>query len=165
MKSVHRRPVRPHAIALAISLLLVAGSFAACNEEALPEGQADVPSLCAPYRAVASQFPFDVPPDLNNPGENLRARDAIEQLEMEVAALHDAVRISQDTQAARAFDRYASEVGSGLDDARSGTSGLSAPSEWLRYRDELNAHEADAHQELRDTLESLGVNLRTTCDL
>ncbi len=146
-----------------MAALLAGALLAACDDELLPEGQEGVSTLCGPYRAVANAFPFDIPPDLSNPGENLRARDAIERLGFEVAALHDAVRISPETQASEAFGRYATAIDDALADAEEGTVGLDAPSDWLRYQDELNERERGARNELKDTLAGIGVDLEAEC--
>lgn len=148
-----------------VLLLTIAGalSFGACNDDALPGGQEQVESLCSPYRAVARLFPFDVPPDLNNPGQNLRAREALDDAVAEVDALHDAVRISDDSEAVRAFSNYATEVEAAIDDAGASTDDLKTPSDWLPYQDALNASEDEAHDELSSRLDALGVDLRDAC--
>lgn len=146
-------------------LLAITGalSFGACNDDPLPGGQEQVESFCSPYRAVARLFPFDVPPDLNNPGQNLRAREALDAAAPEVDALHDAVRISGDSEAVRAFSDYATAVEAAIDDAGAGTDGLQTPSDWVPYQDELNASEDAARDELSSELEALGVDLVAAC--
>lgn len=146
-----------------MAVVLAAIALAACNENDVPEGQEDVDAFCGPFVAVAREFPLDVPPDLSNPGENLRARDKLERLGFEVEALHDAVRINADTEVGRAFDRYASDVEDAVEEARDGTSGLDAPSGWLGYQEELNHQVELAEEDLESDLAVLGVDLRLEC--
>jgi hypothetical protein len=147
------------AIAPFLALLLLAG----CNPETLPEGQEQVASFCGPFATVAEAFPLDVPPDTSNPGENLRARDQLEQLGFELAALNDAIRIADDSQMKQAFSRYSSRVGDALRAAEGNTSGLDTPSEWLQHQERLNDREANARATLVETLSGLGVDLRAEC--
>lgn len=145
-------------------VVLAALVLAACNDdEQVPEGQEDINAFCGPFLAVAREFPLDVPPDLSNPGENLRARGTLERLGFEVEALHDAVRINADTQLGRAFDRYASDIEDAVEDAEDGTSGLDAPSDWLRYQEELNRQAGLAEEGLEADLAALGVELWVEC--